>query len=150
MVKNHKVSKTKYSLMKMENEIRKRYGLPRQGDHPESAKTMGGKTSGSSVDEGRALRENIEWYQIKYVKEKALRGKFFKYLNEPFVDKEASLVIRSDVTSALWDCTYPMQSRLYIYFIIYYIIINVAKQQYFRIISEGSREIDDWSNDGES
>ncbi|RXN25186.1 unconventional myosin-X-like protein [Labeo rohita] len=60
IVKNHKVSKTKYSLMKMANKIRKHYGLPRQGDYPESAKTTGGKTSGSSLDEGRALRENTE------------------------------------------------------------------------------------------
>ncbi len=87
----HEVSKTKYSLMKMANEIRKHYGLPRQEDHPESAKTVGGKPSGSSLDEGRVLRENIERDRIKCVKEKALHGKFFKYRNEPFVDKEPSL-----------------------------------------------------------
>ncbi len=56
----------------MANEIRKHYGLPRQEDHPESAKTVGGKPSGSSLDEGRVLRENIEQDRIKCVKEKAM------------------------------------------------------------------------------
>ncbi|CAM4672923.1 unnamed protein product [Leuciscus chuanchicus] len=80
------------NLMKMTaNEIRKHYGLPRHEEHPESAKTMGGKSSRSSLNEGRALRENIERDQTTGVKEKALHGKFFKYLNESFADKEASL-----------------------------------------------------------
>lgn len=73
---------TKYSLMKTANEIHKHYGLPRHEEHPESAKTVGGKSSGSSLNEGRAPRENIERDQTEGVKEKALHGKFFKYLNE--------------------------------------------------------------------
>ncbi|KAL0165834.1 hypothetical protein M9458_037678, partial [Cirrhinus mrigala] len=40
MVRKHKVSKTKYSLMKTTNEIRKHYGLPRQEDHPKSTKIV--------------------------------------------------------------------------------------------------------------
>ncbi len=75
----------------MANEIRKYYGLPRHEDHPESIRTVGRKPSRSSLDDGQALRENLEWDWIKCVKEKALHSKFFKYLNEPFVDKKASL-----------------------------------------------------------
>lgn len=44
-------------------------------------KTVNGKLSRSSLDEGEILRENIERDWIKCVKEKALHGKFFKYLN---------------------------------------------------------------------
>lgn len=44
-------------------------------------KTVDGKLSRSSLDEGEILRENIERDWIKCVKEKALHGKFFKYLN---------------------------------------------------------------------
>ncbi|KAL1277529.1 hypothetical protein QQF64_024202 [Cirrhinus molitorella] len=91
MVKKHKVSKTKYSQMKMANEICKHYGLLRQEDNPESTKTIGGKQSGSSLNEGRALRDNIEQDHIKGLKKKALHSKFFKHLNEPSADKEASL-----------------------------------------------------------